>query len=68
MKPEPQSNPGEPASQSAGPGAETCCPPAAPAFDERPVEGPAADRELADLARALGHPARVQILRLLLHR
>jgi len=33
--------------------------------DLRPVEGPDADAELALLAKALGHPARVQILRLL---
>jgi ArsR family transcriptional regulator len=32
------------------------------------VEGPEADAELATLAKALGHPARVQILRLLVHR
>ncbi|HNN96832.1 MAG TPA: metalloregulator ArsR/SmtB family transcription factor [Pseudomonadota bacterium] len=31
----------------------------------RPVEGPVADRELALLAKAIGHPARVKILRLL---
>ena len=31
----------------------------------RPVEGPAADEELALLAKAIAHPARVQILRLL---
>ena len=31
----------------------------------RPVEGREADDELADLAKALGHPARVKILRLL---
>ncbi|MFQ5506385.1 MAG: ArsR/SmtB family transcription factor [Planctomycetota bacterium] len=36
--------------------------------DLRPVEGPDADRELASLARALGHPARVRILRLLARR
>jgi ArsR family transcriptional regulator len=36
--------------------------------DLRPVEGKAADEELALLARALGHPARVQILRLLVRR
>lgn len=36
-----------------------------PAPDVRPVEGPAADEELALLAKAVGHPARVQILRLL---
>jgi ArsR family transcriptional regulator len=33
--------------------------------DLRPVEGPAADEELAILAKAVGHSARVQILRLL---
>ena len=36
--------------------------------DVRPVEGPGADEELALLARAVGHPARVQILRLLVRR
>ncbi len=36
--------------------------------DLRPVEGPAADEELAVLAKAVGHPARVQILRLLVRR
>lgn len=36
--------------------------------DLRPVEGPEADRELAALAKALGHPARVQIIRLLARR
>jgi len=45
-----------------------CCPPRADEIDLRPVEGPEADDELADLARALGHPARVQILRLLARR
>jgi ArsR family transcriptional regulator len=32
------------------------------------VEGPSADGELADLAKAVGHPARVAILRLLVRR
>jgi ArsR family transcriptional regulator len=41
-------------------------PDAAP--DLRPVEGAEADEELASLARALGHPARVQIMRLLVRR
>jgi ArsR family transcriptional regulator, arsenate/arsenite/antimonite-responsive transcriptional repressor len=41
-------------------------PPAEP--DLRPVEGPEADEELATLAKALGHPARVQIMRLLVRR
>jgi len=36
--------------------------------DLRPVEGPEADEELALLAKALGHPARVQIVRLLVRR
>jgi ArsR family transcriptional regulator len=36
--------------------------------DLRPVEGDGADQELATLAKALGHPARVQILRLLVRR
>jgi ArsR family transcriptional regulator, arsenate/arsenite/antimonite-responsive transcriptional repressor len=36
--------------------------------DLRPVEGPEADEELAILAKALGHPARVQIVRLLARR
>jgi len=35
---------------------------------ERPIEGPDADEELAALAKAIGHPARVQILRLLVRR
>lgn len=42
-----------------------CCPPPSGADDHRPVEGDAADDELASLAKALGHPARVKILRLL---
>jgi ArsR family transcriptional regulator len=36
--------------------------------DLRPVEGPEADEELASLCKAVGHPARVQILRLLVRR
>jgi ArsR family transcriptional regulator len=49
---------------------EVCPPVAAPqeAPDLRPVEGPEADEALAALARALGHPARVQIVRLLVRR
>jgi ArsR family transcriptional regulator len=42
-----------------------CCPPARDAIDLRPVEGPHADEELAELAKAIGHPARVRILRIL---
>jgi len=48
--------------------ATACCPPANQKQDLRPVEGPKADAELALLAKAVGHPARVQILRLLLRR
>ena len=36
--------------------------------DVRPVEGPEADEELSTMAKALGHPARVQIMRLLVRR
>jgi DNA-binding transcriptional ArsR family regulator len=45
-----------------------CCPPANEQPDLRPIEGSEADEELAMLAKALGHPARVQILRLLVRR
>jgi ArsR family transcriptional regulator len=46
--------------------AEACCPPPAAAkHDLRPIEGAEADEELATLCKAIGHPARVQILRLL---
>ncbi len=44
-----------------------CCP-AGPAPSEMNIltlEGPEADDELAKLAKAIGHPARVRILRLL---
>lgn len=49
-------------------GGGACCPPANEEPDLRPVEGRAADEELAALAKALGHPARVRILRLLTRR
>jgi hypothetical protein len=42
----------------------TCCPPRSEP-DLRPVEGELADDELAALAKALAHPARIKILRLL---
>ena len=42
-----------------------CCPPASAAPDLRPIEGAEADSELAELAKAIAHPARVQIMRLL---
>lgn len=36
--------------------------------DTRPIEGPEADADLARMTKALGHPARVQILRMLTRR
>jgi ArsR family transcriptional regulator len=42
-----------------------CCPPAQAGPDLRPIEGDAADEELASLAKAIGHPARVKILRII---
>lgn len=45
-----------------------CCPAPEEALDLRPVEGPGTDDELAGLAKALAHPARVQIVRLLARR
>jgi DNA-binding transcriptional ArsR family regulator len=53
---------------SASASVTACCPPANERADLRPIEGPEADEELAALAKALGHPARVQILRLLVRR
>jgi ArsR family transcriptional regulator len=47
--------------------AESCCPPE-PAPSEvslETLEGAGADEDLARLAKAIGHPARVRILRLL---
>ncbi len=47
-----------------------CPPPSRPQEkpDLRPVEGEQADEELALLCKAVGHPARVQIIRLLVRR
>jgi ArsR family transcriptional regulator len=47
-----------------------CCPEpgSTPQSETRPIEGPGADEELAALAKAVGHPARVRILRLLSQR
>jgi ArsR family transcriptional regulator len=47
---------------------ESCCPPANERVDRRPTHGTRADDELAALGKALGHPARVQILRLLIRK
>jgi DNA-binding transcriptional ArsR family regulator len=48
--------------------AKECCPPADEKPDLRPVEGSEADEELAELAKAIGHPARVRILRILVRK
>lgn len=44
------------------------CPPEGEGPDLRAVEGDEADEELAELAKALGHPARVKIIRILARR
>lgn len=44
------------------------CPPVEATLDLRPVEGPAAEEELASLCKALGHPVRVRIISLLLRK
>jgi len=48
----------------------SCCAQARPQEenDLRPVEGPGADEELAVFAKAMGHPIRVRILRMLSRR
>jgi ArsR family transcriptional regulator len=48
--------------------AQPCCPNANEDADLRSVEGAEADAELAALAKAIGHTARVQILRMLVRR
>lgn len=53
---------------SASQAVEACCPPEDGGADLRPVEGDLADEELAALAKALGHPARVKIVRILLRK
>jgi ArsR family transcriptional regulator len=53
----------------AAPTTDVCCPtPASEQADLRPVEGDDADEELATLSKALGHPARVKIIRILLRK
>lgn len=48
--------------------AKPCCPPANEQADLRPIEGDEADEELAGLCKALGHSARVKILRILVRK
>lgn len=45
-----------------------CCTTPSVAAHGRPTEGPEADEEIALLAKALAHPARVQIVRMLASR
>jgi DNA-binding transcriptional ArsR family regulator len=45
-----------------------CCPPANERADLRPIEGDEADEELANMSKALGHPARVKIIRILVRK
>ena len=52
---------------TTNPTAEECCPPAGENFTG-PTEGEEAEAELATFARAMGHPIRVAILRILLER
>ena len=47
---------------------ESCCAPEDERVDLRPVEGDDADEELASLAKAIGNPARVKILRILVRK
>lgn len=47
---------------------EDCCPPSREKPISTAIEGKQADEDLAILTKALGHPARIQILRLLLQK
>ena len=47
---------------------QSCCAPPNEQPDLRPVEGDRADEELALLSKALAHPARVKIVRILLRK
>jgi len=55
-----------PDAQACEPETAVCCPPEEQAdLLTAPVEGPAADDELAGFAKAIAHPSRVRILRML---
>lgn len=43
----------------------TRCPPGTPHFEAHPFDGPEADAQLASFGKAIAHPMRVRILRLL---
>jgi ArsR family transcriptional regulator len=54
---------------AANPDVDSCCPPQPmPDVITRPLVDPAADAELAVFAKAIGHPVRVRILRMLAER
>lgn len=53
---------------AAPPDVDACCPPQAPEVIGRPLVDAAADAELAVFAKAIGHPVRVRILRMLAER
>ena len=46
----------------------TCCPPASAEGDFGPIDGPEANAALATLAKAIAHPVRVEILRILVRK
>jgi len=46
----------------------TCCPSARAEGDFGPIEGPEANAALATLAKAIAHPVRVEILRILVRK
>jgi ArsR family transcriptional regulator len=48
--------------------ASDCCPPTTIEPAVGPLSGPQADADLAAFAKAMGHPVRVQILRMLAHK
>jgi ArsR family transcriptional regulator, arsenate/arsenite/antimonite-responsive transcriptional repressor len=52
---------------ACGPDDAACCPPEGQTAEllAAPVDGPAADEELAAFAKAVAHPTRVRILRML---
>ena len=52
---------------STDPKTEECCPPGREEF-VGPMQGEEAEEELASFARALGHPIRVAVLRILMER
>ena len=56
-----------PEAQTCDPDTAMCCPPEGQAVEllTAPVDGPGADDELAAFAKAIAHPTRVRILRML---